>query len=83
MNADLELVAIDVPQGTAMESQSGLQMARPRIYGALVGPSTSRTGMIVMHPASNFMGHYLLDAFAAEACRSSHSILATSTTTPR
>ncbi len=64
MTADLELVAIDVPQGTAMESQSGLQMVRPRIYGALVGPSTSRTGMIVMHPASNFMGHYLLDAFA-------------------
>jgi len=55
---------IDVPPGVALESQSGLQMARPRIYGALVGPATSRVGMIVMHPASNFMGHYLLDAFA-------------------
>src|SRR4051794_5546974 len=39
-------------------------MSRPRIYGALVGPPTSHVGMIVMHPASNFMGHYLLDAFA-------------------
>ena len=64
MTAALELVALDVAPGTAMESQSGLQMARPRIYGALGGPSSSKTGMIVMHPASNFMGHYLLDAFA-------------------
>jgi hypothetical protein len=61
---DRELVVIDVPQGAALESQSGLQMARPRIYGALVGPATAKAGMIVMHPASNFMGHYLLDAFA-------------------
>ena len=64
MTPDLELVVIDVPQGSAMESQSGLQMARPRIYGALVGPPTAKAGLIVMHPASNFMGHYLLDAFA-------------------
>jgi hypothetical protein len=63
MTSTRELVVLDVPPGAAWESQSGLQMARPRIYGALVGPPTATAGMIVMHPASNFMGHYLLDAF--------------------
>ena len=61
---DLELVVLDVAAGTAMESQSGLQMNRPRIYGALAGPSKGRVGAIVMHPTSNFMGHYLMEPFA-------------------
>ncbi|MSP96185.1 MAG: alpha/beta hydrolase [Betaproteobacteria bacterium] len=60
----LELVVLDVAAGTAMESQSGLQMNRPRIYGALAGPARGRIGAIVMHPTSNFMGHYLLEPFA-------------------
>jgi hypothetical protein len=59
-----ELVVLDVPDGAALESQSGLQMRRPRVYGAIVGPRKASVGMIVMHPASNFMGHYLLDGFA-------------------
>jgi hypothetical protein len=62
VTATRELVALDVPTGAAMESQSGLQMGRPRVYGAIVGPPSARAGMIVMHPASNFMGHYLLEA---------------------
>src|SRR5204862_108681 len=33
------LAAIDVKAGAAMESQSGLQMLRPRIYGAYETPS--------------------------------------------
>jgi pimeloyl-ACP methyl ester carboxylesterase len=63
----LRLAAIDVRAGAAMESQSGLQMLRPRIYGAYeeaarseVGARARRTGAIVMHPTSNFMGHYLI-----------------------
>jgi len=60
----LELVVLDVAAGTAMESQSGLQMNRPRVYGALSGPPRGRVGAIVMHPTSNFMGHYLLEPFA-------------------
>jgi pimeloyl-ACP methyl ester carboxylesterase len=65
------LAAIDVKPGAALESQSGLQMMRPRIYGAYeeaTGARSSgrvRTGAIVMHPTSNFMGHYLIAPLAA------------------
>ena len=67
----LRLAVIDVKPGAAMESQSGLQMLRPRIYGAYEAASRPigagagrRTGAIVMHPASNFMGHYLIAPLA-------------------
>ncbi len=60
------LAAIDVKPGGLMESQSGLQMLRPRIYGAYEVPDGgTRTAAIVMHPASNFMGHYLIGPLAA------------------
>ena len=66
MSAALQLVVLDVQVGAALESQSGLQMLRPRIYGALaMPPQRSRVAAIVMHPASNFMGHYLLAPLAA------------------
>jgi len=66
------LAAIDVRAGAAMESQSGLQMLRPRIYGAyeeaarthVRGGRGARVGAIVMHPTSNFMGHYLIAPLA-------------------
>lgn len=65
MPVQREFVAIDVKPGGAMESQSGLQMLRPRIYGVLVTPEhRNNTACIVMHPVSNFMGHYLLDPLA-------------------
>ena len=65
--AEPELVAIDVQPGVAMESQSGLQALRPRIFGALMRPQGAGNGTaaIVMHPTSNFMGHYLLAPLAA------------------
>lgn len=60
------LAAIDVKPGAALESQSGLQMLRPRIWGAWREPaSRGRVAAIVMHPASNFMGHYLIAPLAA------------------
>ena len=63
---ELQLAVIDVKPGAAMESQSGLQMLRPRIYGAWREPTgPRRAAAIVMHPASNFMGHYLLAPLAA------------------
>ena len=62
--AELKLAVIDVKPGAAMESQSGLQMLRPRIYGAYAQPPGSRVAAIVMHPASNFMGHYLIAPLA-------------------
>lgn len=37
--AELKLAVIDVKPGAAMESQSGLQMLRPRIYGAYAQPA--------------------------------------------
>lgn len=61
-----KLAVIDVKPGAAMESQSGLQLLRPRIYGAWMEPAgTKRAAAIVMHPTSNFMGHYLLAPLAA------------------
>jgi pimeloyl-ACP methyl ester carboxylesterase len=61
----LELAVIDVKPGASMESQSGLALLRPRIYGAWMRPSgPPRVAAIVMHPTSNFMGHYLLEPLA-------------------
>lgn len=61
----LQLAVIDVKPGAALESQSGLQMLRPRIYGALAqAPGRSSVAAILMHPTSNFMGHYLLQPMA-------------------
>ena len=62
---ELQLAVIDVKPGAAMESQSGLQLLRPRIYGAWAQPAgPKRVAAIVMHPASNFMGHYLIQPLA-------------------
>ena len=61
-----ETVVIDVRPGAAQESQSGLQAMRPRIWGALMRPEqATRTACVVIHPTSNFMGHYLLEPLAA------------------
>jgi len=60
-----QLLRIDVKPAGPMESQSGLQMLRPRIFGALLeatGVDRARSvAAIVIHPASNFHGHYLLE----------------------
>lgn len=62
---ELRLAVIDVKPGAALESQSGLQLLRPRIYGAYATPvGPKKTAAIVMHPASNFMGHYLIGPLA-------------------
>ena len=64
--SELQLAVIDVQSGAALESQSGLQLLRPRIYGAYAAPAgPKKIAAIVMHPASNFMGHYLLQPLAA------------------
>lgn len=57
-------VSLPVPRGAAFESQSGLFNSNPRIYGVLAGVEHGRIGAIVMHPTSNFMGHYLLEPLA-------------------
>lgn len=65
MSVQVDLMAIPVPAGVEGESQSGLQMANPRIYGALAHKRGNRVAAIVMHPTSNFLGHYLLQPLAA------------------
>ncbi len=64
---EAQLVAIDVRLGARSDTQSGLQMLRPRIWGALHAPRGAARGIgaILMHPTSNFMGHYLLAPLAA------------------
>jgi pimeloyl-ACP methyl ester carboxylesterase len=62
---ELQLAVIDVKPGAALESQSGIAMLRPRIYGAWRAPAgPKRVAAIVMHPTSNFMGHYLIEPLA-------------------
>ena len=63
---DRKLATIEVAKGSAMESQSGLQMNRPHIYGAYEEPENGPRNMaaIIMHPTSNFMGHYLISPLA-------------------
>ncbi len=64
--SELQLAVIDVRPGAVLESQSGLQMLRPRIYGAYRAPAgPKKVAAIVMHPTSNFMGHYLIEPLAA------------------
>lgn len=61
-----ELVSIDVRSSVPMETQSGLQNIAPKIFGRLVEPAVrGKTATIVMHPTSNFMGHYLPGPLAA------------------
>ena len=61
----LQLAVIDVQPGAALESQSGLQQLRPCIYGAWRQPAgPKKAAAIVMHPTSNFMGHYLMEPLA-------------------
>lgn len=61
----LEPVAIDVRRGDMHEAQSGLQLLQPRIWGAFRRPAHARIAAVVIHPTSNFMGHYLLEPLAA------------------
>lgn len=64
--SERRLAVIEVKPGASMESQSGLQALHPRIYGAYEEPTAGsrRVAAIVMHPTSNFMGHYHISALA-------------------
>jgi pimeloyl-ACP methyl ester carboxylesterase len=56
-----ELVALDVPPGSGYDSQSGLNNLFPRVFGRLAAEGCGRrVAFIVIHPTSNFMGHYLI-----------------------
>ena len=56
-----ELVALDVPPGSGYDSQSGLNNLFPKVFGRLAAEGCGRrVAFIVIHPTSNFMGHYLI-----------------------
>jgi hypothetical protein len=57
-----QFVALPIRVGNAFETQSGLQLNAPRVFGVLIGPANSRRVGVLMHPASNMMNHYLIDA---------------------
>mgnify|MGYP003574879016 CR=1 FL=1 len=56
----MEAVLINVAQGHAHESQSGLQRMHPGIWGAF-HRAPGRVAAILIHPTSNFIRHYLLE----------------------
>lgn len=57
-----ELLVLSVRQGGHMESQSGLQMNAPKIFGRLSADGCDpKTAFVVIHPTSNFMAHYMFD----------------------
>jgi len=56
-----ELVALDVPRGSGYDSQSGLNNLFPQVFGRLAAEGCDRrVAFVVIHPTSNFMGHYLI-----------------------
>lgn len=59
-----ELITLNAAPGAAMDSQSGLHVGRPRIYGKLTRPAGSKTAALLLHPTSNYMGHYLIEPLA-------------------
>lgn len=62
MSVERRHVALPIRVGAAFETQSGLQLNAPRIYGVLAPPPGARCAAVLMHPASNLMNHYLIDA---------------------
>jgi pimeloyl-ACP methyl ester carboxylesterase len=64
--AQAGLIALDTTPGAYMESQSGLQRGRPRIYCRYEPPVGGGRDLafIVFHPTSNFHGHYLIEPIA-------------------
>jgi len=70
------LVAIDVSAGSGADSQSGLNLLYPRVYGRLADEGCGReVAFVVIHPSSNFHGHYLIGPLE----RRRHALLALNT----
>lgn len=61
-----ELLGIPVQAGDRIEIYSGVARMAGKIWGALHRASRpSKTVVVVVHPTSNFLGHYLLEPLAA------------------
>ena len=58
------LLILNVRRGEMMESQSGIQMHNPKIFGRLENNRPEKDlAFIIIHPTSNFMAHYLFEPF--------------------
>ncbi|QKS00275.1 alpha/beta hydrolase [Sphingomonas sp. CL5.1] len=58
-------VALPIRIGATFETQSGLQLNAPRIYGMLAAPARARVAAILIHPSSSMMSHYLIEPLNA------------------
>jgi len=64
-----KLVTLDVRPGSGYDSQSGLNLIAPKIYGRLADEGCGKhLAFIVIHPTSNFMGHYLIEPMERRGC---------------
>jgi len=55
------LVVLDTVPGSSTETRSGIQATNPKIYGRLAADGCGKDiAFVVVHPANNFMNHYLL-----------------------
>lgn len=63
----MQIVAVSVKPGAYMESQSGLQRGNPLIYCRYEQPAgkLADTAYVLVHPTSNFHGHYLVEPLLA------------------
>ena len=63
------LVGIDVKPGAPGDSQSGLNLLNPRVWGRLADERCGRDlAFVVIHPSSNFHGHYLVGPLEQRGC---------------
>lgn len=62
----IELLGIPMSAGNRIDVYSGVSRMAGKVWGALHrADAPSRTVAVVVHPASNFLGHYLLAPLAA------------------
>jgi len=62
----IELLGIPMSAGNRIDVYSGVSRMAGKVWGSLHrAASPSRTVAVVVHPASNFMGHYLLEPLAS------------------
>lgn len=64
--AQIELLGIPMTASTRVDVYSGVSRMAGKVWGSLHrAEQASRTAVVIVHPASNFLGHYLLEPLAA------------------
>ena len=61
----IELLGIPMAAGAGIDIYSGVARMAEKVWGSLHrAAEPSRTAVVVVHPSSNFLGHYLLGPLA-------------------